>query len=181
MSQLQVKFKKAKRLAAAGEYDKALRVVEDLCKDADAWPDLLVLKGDLIQVTDEGAYTLEDAEAAYNEAIEIDPAHVEAYTELSELYASVLDEPEKARNVRQQGKDAILRAWKKLADTAADTDEMKPLYYLACLQRLGVGQLSQVREALASLLSIQEDEHGDICWPEWEESISRDELEKAGH
>jgi tetratricopeptide (TPR) repeat protein len=180
MSQLQEQFKQAKALAAHGEYDQALSVVESLCAITDAWPDLLVLKGDLIQVSQQGEYSLQDAEDAYRQAIDIDPAHIEAYIELSELYATVLEQPQRARDIRQQGRNVLLDAWKRMAETGPDEDRMKAIYYLVLLDRLGPDKVCKARQLLAELLDIRLDDQEQISWPRWHESISREELENAG-
>lgn len=178
MSPLQEQIKHARELAAREEYDEALAVVEGLCRTADAWPELLVLKGDLLQLTDDDRYSLADAENAYRQAIEMDPSCIEAYIELSEFYAHVLDDADRAQDIREQGTRAVLDVWKRLADTGPEEHSMKSLYYLALLSRLGTDKVSKVREMLAELVNIQEQEDR-LLWPKWHESISREELEKA--
>jgi tetratricopeptide (TPR) repeat protein len=180
MSQLQEQFKQAKALAADGQCDQALKQVEALCEITDAWPDLLVLKGDLIQVSERGDYSLRDAEEAYRQAIDIDPAHIEAYIELSELYSTVLQQADQARAIRQQGRNVLLDTWKRMADTGPDEDRMKAIYYLVLLDRLGSSRVSKARQILADLLDMQVDDQEQISWTRWDESISREELEKAG-
>jgi tetratricopeptide (TPR) repeat protein len=54
--------------------------------------------GDVIQLLDDSSqFELNDAEAAYLRAVEIDPAYAEGYTSLGYFYDSVRDDPERAR------------------------------------------------------------------------------------
>ncbi len=66
----------------------------------EAHPDsveLWCLRGDLIQISnDEGRYRLEDAEASYTRAAEIDPEDPEAFESLGFFYDAICADPGKA-------------------------------------------------------------------------------------
>jgi len=59
--------------------------------------ELWCLRGDLIQISnDEGRYRLEDAEASYTRAAEIDPEDPEAFESLGFYYDAICADPGKA-------------------------------------------------------------------------------------
>jgi tetratricopeptide (TPR) repeat protein len=186
MSKLQDKFKRARELASHGQHEQAMRLVEELCEQADAWPELLVLKGDLIQLTDDDRYNLSDAEVAYSQAIDMDPYHVEAYAELAEFYASAMNNEDKASQMRKQGMKALMDRWKKLNAAAGEDqidqpkDVMECMYFLVLrlLKDHGDVSASALSQKLVDLMDVHVDS-GQVSWPKLHETFSMDELEKA--
>jgi len=69
--------------------DQALPLVDAELESSEA-ASLLVLRGILIQVSDEGPYTLEDAQSSFERAIELAPDDPEAYEELGHLHDAVI-------------------------------------------------------------------------------------------
>ena len=59
-------------------------------------PALLVTKSDIIQLSDDLHYRLEDAETSLLRAIALEPHHVEAHTELGYFYYAIMAQSEKA-------------------------------------------------------------------------------------
>jgi hypothetical protein len=60
---------------------------------------LLVLRGILIQVSEEGSQTLDDARVSFERAIELAPDDPEAYEELGHLHDAVLPDRDKAEKL----------------------------------------------------------------------------------
>lgn len=91
-------FAKFKRLYLAGKYDEALHELVSLEKKHSLPPNLLIIKATCIQLGSESSpYTLDDAEAAYKKALEIDPKYVKALNEIGNYYLNVLDKRNTAR------------------------------------------------------------------------------------
>lgn len=61
--------------------------------------ELLVLKGDSIQLSENNSYELNDVENIYKQAIYFDPNYVDAYMELGYFYYNVLDKEKEAKNI----------------------------------------------------------------------------------
>jgi tetratricopeptide (TPR) repeat protein len=86
-------------LRSTGKHGEALLKIIDYEKSGGALSAyLLIMKGDLIQLTDDLDFTLQDAVRCYMSAVELEPKNIEAHEELGWLYFNVLDEPESARN-----------------------------------------------------------------------------------
>lgn len=76
---------------------KDLELVERALKAYPESVEFWCLRGDLIQVSDgDGRYLLEDAEASYLKASEIDPEDAEAFESLGFYYDAICADPEKA-------------------------------------------------------------------------------------
>jgi tetratricopeptide (TPR) repeat protein len=62
-------------------------------------PKLWCMRGDLIQLASEScSHSLEDAEACFLRAIDIDPSFAEAYEELGHFYDAVMDDEKRAES-----------------------------------------------------------------------------------
>lgn len=84
-------------LSAQGKLADTLELIRRSEKQTRLIPSELVLKGGLIQLTpDDGTYELSDAEAAFVQALELDPDYIPALIELGSFYYSVEDNPAKA-------------------------------------------------------------------------------------
>lgn len=80
-------FAKFKKLYLAGQDDKSLHELANLEKEHSLPIDVLIIKGACIQLGSETSpYKLEDAEAAYKKALEIDPESLEALIEAGYYY-----------------------------------------------------------------------------------------------
>jgi len=75
--------------------DEALPLVDSELACAET-PSLLVLRGILIQVSEGGPLTLDDARTSFERAIELAPDYPEAYEELGHLHDAVLPDRDKA-------------------------------------------------------------------------------------
>ncbi len=76
--------------------DEALQLTDaelSVSESAALW----VLRGDLIQLSDWGEYTLAHARASYERAVELAPASPEAYEELGHFFDSI--EPDEDRAI----------------------------------------------------------------------------------
>lgn len=85
------------------DYARALDRVEDL---RSAWPgnaQLLVLRAQLIQLADEPAASLADAQRALEQAVEFDPQSPAAAIELGHFLDNVEDDPQAAARAFAQG------------------------------------------------------------------------------
>lgn len=86
-------------LRSKGEYGEAFLKIIDYEKSGGALSAyLLIMKGDLIQLTEDLDFTLQDAVRCYMSAVELEPKNIEAHEELGWLYFNVLGEPESAKN-----------------------------------------------------------------------------------
>ena len=97
-------------------FDDALRLIENKSKTNDLPPNLLILKGRLIQLSEKGNYELLDAERCFLDVLEQDHENVTALLELGWLHVNVL-------NNSSQGMiyfDRALTITKKLAKEAMD-------------------------------------------------------------
>jgi len=87
---------RARALYEEEKFDDALSVIESYGKNCDLSPNLLVLKGRLIQLADGGRFELQDAQQAFLEALEHDNCHIVALLELGWFYLNVCDDASKA-------------------------------------------------------------------------------------
>jgi tetratricopeptide (TPR) repeat protein len=91
-------FAKFKALYLAGQDDEALHELASVEKEHSLPPNVLVIKGMCIELgSGTTPYTLDDAEAAYKKALEIDPDYVEALNEAGYYYLNMLDKRDTAR------------------------------------------------------------------------------------
>src|SRR5262249_34926917 len=75
----------------------ALRMVEEGLQAFPKSARLWILRGDLIQLSDDDvSYSLDDVLPSYNKALECDPGSGEAYESIGYFLDAVMDEPEKA-------------------------------------------------------------------------------------
>lgn len=81
--------------------DEALPLVEAELASAET-PSLLVLRGILIQVSERGPQTLDDARASFERATALAPDDPDAYEELGHLHDAVLPDREKAERYYRQ-------------------------------------------------------------------------------
>ena len=78
--------------------DEALPLVDAELASAET-PSLFVLRGVLIQVSEEGPLTLDDARTSFERAIALAPDDPEAYEELGHLHDVVLFDRDKAEKL----------------------------------------------------------------------------------
>ena len=75
----------------------ALRMVEEGLRSFPRSARLWILRGDLIQLSDDDrSYCLDDVPASYQKALECDPENGEAYESIGYFLDAVMDEPAKA-------------------------------------------------------------------------------------
>lgn len=105
---MNTKLNTIKKLIKEERYDEALHKVIILERMVGDSPDILSLKGDLIQLTNyDGAFDLQDAADCYKKIIEQCPYNFEAYIELYKFYKNVINDEEKAHNIRLKAIDVI--------------------------------------------------------------------------
>lgn len=78
--------------------DEAVPLIEAELASAET-ASLLVLRGVLIQVSEEGPLTLDDARTSFERAIELAPDDAEAYEELGHLHDAVPPDRDKAEEL----------------------------------------------------------------------------------
>jgi len=81
---------------AAGTYDEALPLVEKALSEAPS-VGLWVLRGQLIQLSECGPYTLDDVRLSYEAARELDPTDSAPVEELGHFFDAVMADPQVAR------------------------------------------------------------------------------------
>ena len=85
------------QIAANGKATpEILRAIEGALAERPDDPNLWVLRGDAIQLSDGDGYELADAERSYREAIRRAPQHAAAHTELGYYYFAVMDDAARA-------------------------------------------------------------------------------------
>jgi hypothetical protein len=82
--------------AGALSADAALPLVESLLSKSRT-AELLILRGDLIQLSDAAPYELEDAARSYEEAARLEPENPEPLEELGHFFDAVVPDYQKAR------------------------------------------------------------------------------------
>jgi|tagenome__1003787_1003787.scaffolds.fasta_scaffold20447763_1 tetratricopeptide (TPR) repeat protein len=91
--------------AATGKYDIALDMISTR---GDLSPNDLVFKGRCIQLSSGGSgREIEDAAAAFCEALALDQNYIPALIELGWLYLSVFDDPERAKQYFDRAIDVV--------------------------------------------------------------------------
>jgi tetratricopeptide (TPR) repeat protein len=107
------------------EFDKALSEIAKIEQDHELAPNILVSKGDCIQLGSGSVYVLSDAEAAYKRALEIDPEHIEAHIELGFFYLNIMNEGDKAlpyfENALSLARSKITQAVEGMATCLSET------------------------------------------------------------
>ena len=86
-----------KAAIAERRFDVALQGIDSILQLIGDWPELLVLKARIIQLSDHDGPTLGDAECCLLAAFSLDPKHTEAIQDLAHFYAIVIPKPEEAR------------------------------------------------------------------------------------
>ncbi|MBN8570791.1 MAG: hypothetical protein J0M18_14280 [Ignavibacteria bacterium] len=87
-----------KDLYNEGKYDEVISLI-DSTDPRYIDSELLVLKGDSIQLSENNPYELTDIEDLYKQAIYFDPNYLDAYMELGFFYYNVLDKEKEAKNI----------------------------------------------------------------------------------
>ena len=83
---------------------------------------LYLLRGQLIQLQGESAaYALDDAEAAFKRALELDGTYFDALVELMHFYDAVCADPPKALTYAKQVKALAQKAFDEASDVLEDT------------------------------------------------------------
>ncbi|MBS1515538.1 MAG: hypothetical protein JSS63_10915 [Bacteroidetes bacterium] len=87
-----------KDLYNQGKYDEIITLI-DSTDPRFIDSELLVLKGDCIQLGENNPYELSHVEESYIQALRLDPSYVDAYMELGFFYYNVLDREKEAKNI----------------------------------------------------------------------------------
>jgi tetratricopeptide (TPR) repeat protein len=110
------------RLLKAKKWEKALTQVDTLLAANPLAAQLHLLRGQLIQLQGEStAYALEDAEAAFKRALELDGTYFDALVELMHFYDAVSADPPKALAYAKQVKALAQKALDEASDVLEDT------------------------------------------------------------
>lgn len=120
----------------AGTFDEKLRIV---CEALNEYPDdydLLIMKGDFIQLADDSEYDLEEAKRQYEQALSIDPARPEACASLGYFHYAILDDDDgaelwfrKSLNIRPTA-EAVIGVAKILLDRGKRAEAVDYLNYM---------------------------------------------------
>lgn len=103
------------RLMADGQHERALDLILDAEENGTLPPSILVLKGNLILLSESDRFASLDPETAYVEALAIDDEYVDALVELGMYYLNVRDNAEEAKRFLQK---AIEVSRRQLVDSA---------------------------------------------------------------
>jgi tetratricopeptide (TPR) repeat protein len=100
----QQKMKEIEDLSAQEDYEVALTLLEHLLSEYPFVTQMLIKKGQLIQLLPEASELgeLSDAQKALELALEIDPKSMEAILELAHFYSAVLDQEREADKLFDQ-------------------------------------------------------------------------------
>jgi tetratricopeptide (TPR) repeat protein len=110
------------RLLKAKRWEEALAQVDVLLAANPLAAQLYLLRGQLIQLQGENtACTLDDAEAAFKRALELDETYFDALVELMHFYDAVCADPPKARAYAKQVKALAQKALDEASDVLEDT------------------------------------------------------------
>ncbi|MCB0722911.1 MAG: hypothetical protein KDC42_11460 [Ignavibacteriae bacterium] len=82
-------------LIADKNFEKAFEILEIHISNGSTNPIIYVLKGNLIQVSDIDNYELDECEALYKKAIELDNEFIDGYVELGAYYHSIKNDSRK--------------------------------------------------------------------------------------
>jgi tetratricopeptide (TPR) repeat protein len=109
------------RLLKAKRWEEALAQVDTLLAANPLAAQLYLLRGQLIQLQGENtAYTLDDAEAAFKKALELDGTYFDALVELMHFYDAVCADPSKALAYAKQVKALAQKALDEASDVLED-------------------------------------------------------------
>ena len=110
------------RLLKAKKWEEALVQVDALLAANPLAAQLYLLRGQLVQLQGEStAYTLDDAEAAFKRAFELDETYFDALVELMHFYDAVCADPPKALAYAKQIKALAQKALDEAGDVLEDT------------------------------------------------------------
>jgi tetratricopeptide (TPR) repeat protein len=110
------------RLLKAKRWEEALTQVDTLLASNPLAAQLYLLRGQLIQLQRESTtYTLDDAEAAFTRALELDGTYFDALVELMHFYDAVCADPPKALAYAKQVKALAQKALDEASDVLEDT------------------------------------------------------------
>ena len=110
------------RLLKAKRWEEALAQVDTLLAANPLAAQLYLLRGQLIQLQGEStAYALDDAEAAFKKALELDGTYFDALVELMHFYDAVCADPSKAMGYAKQVKTLAQKALDEASDVLEDT------------------------------------------------------------
>jgi tetratricopeptide (TPR) repeat protein len=117
----------------AGQYEKALSLIEKTETKELLDPEILVWKGRCLQLVDHTSYELSDIENMFNQALDINPELASALLELGWFYLNVLDDAQKAIELfdraiavlRRQLTDAMIGKTKSLTETSNKDEALK--------------------------------------------------------
>ena len=110
------------RLLKAKKWEEALAQVDTLLVANPLTAQLYLLRGQLIQLQGENtAYTLDDAEAAFKRALELDGTYFDALVELMHFYDAVCADLPKALAYAKQVKALAQKALDEAGDVLEDT------------------------------------------------------------
>src|SRR5689334_12210677 len=109
------------RLLKAKKWEEALAQVDTLLTANPLAAQLYLLRGQLIQLQSEStAYALDDAEAAFKRALELDETYFDALVELMHFYDAVYANPPKALAYARQVKALAQKALDEASDVLED-------------------------------------------------------------
>jgi tetratricopeptide (TPR) repeat protein len=99
--------------------------IENAIREEPNNPELWVLRGDAIQLSDELTNPLSEVERSYRKATEIDPTFAEAYESLGYFWFAVMDDAVKAKPFFEQAirLGAGVSAQNGLAEAVAEIEE----------------------------------------------------------
>ena len=110
------------RLLKAKRWEEALTQVDALLAANPLAAQLYLLRGQLIQLQGENTtYALNDAEAAFKRALELDGTYFDALVELMHFYDVVCADPPKALAYAKQVKALAQKALDEANDVLEDT------------------------------------------------------------
>jgi tetratricopeptide (TPR) repeat protein len=115
-------YAELQRLLKAKKWEEALAQVDILLAANPLAVQLNLLRGQLIQLQgDNTAYALDDAEAAFKKALELDRTYFDALVELMHFYDAVCADPPKALAYAKQVKALAQKALDEAGDVLEDT------------------------------------------------------------
>lgn len=159
---------KIQKQCDSGKYSQALKLADDLLRDWPDQPQLLVLRGRLIQLQESpSGPTLDDAKSAFERAIDLDPESPAALIELGHYFYAVEDDSKRAAQCFEQAvhltkqllKDALMGQAKALSDLNHDQEALDCLIETYWLHP-GNGKHSdpdetEVKERIGELLAAK--------------------------
>jgi tetratricopeptide (TPR) repeat protein len=111
-----------KRLLKTKKWEEALTKVDALLASNPFAAQLYLLRGQLIQLQDDStAYALDDAEAAFKRALELDNTYLDALVELMHFYDAVCADSPKAVTYAKKVKALAQKALDEASAVLDDT------------------------------------------------------------